>query len=200
MEVLEAASALKPRHDLPVDFCQQSNTLGLFTDGADNIWIVGKELVLYSEDRGTTWKNQFEATEPRIDLALSGSARPGGLAWMTVANFDIFVTKDYGQHWKRTLATDDINLDAISFYSDTNGCAAGNADVIYCSTDGGHTWEPRKVFSAIRTEENPYGANKGIRKFVFTAPGIAWALSWDGKLFKTEDDAHSFVAVVPVSR
>jgi photosystem II stability/assembly factor-like uncharacterized protein/sugar lactone lactonase YvrE len=186
---------LRVREDLPADFTQQSNALGVFGDGFGHLWIVGKELILHSADSGTTWENQYANAIPRIDMGVAGAALPGGHAWIAVANFEIYRTEDYGKHWTRALTTEDqgaINFQSISFFDARRGCAVGNSSFIYCTNDGGVTWSRNKAFENFQK-----GAPFFSKLLVFSSLR-GWA-SVNGGLFKTEDGGQSFREVLTSS-
>ena len=188
---LSSGKLLRVRSDLPVDFTGQSNTLGIFGDGTGHIWIVGKQLVLHSADKGRTWENQYENTDPHIDMGMSGSAVPGGRAWFAAANWEIYRTEDYGKHWVQSLSTADegnVNFDSVSFHSANGGCAVGNSAFIFCTRDGGLTWNRSKVFKTFLV------GSPESSKIVLFASGRGWAVV-AGTLYRTEDAGHSFVEV-----
>jgi photosystem II stability/assembly factor-like uncharacterized protein len=195
VQILNVGRILKVRGDLPVDFGQQSNTLGVFGDGTGHLWIVGKELILHSSDGGKTWENQFVNTNPKIDLGISGTALPGGHAWIAVANFDIYRTDDYGRHWTRALTTEDkgdINFQSISFENPLDGCAVGNSSFIYCTKDGGLSWFRSRAFNTY-----PNGSPFFSRLQLFSSSD-GWA-SVNGALYRTDDGGHSFAEVLTTS-
>ena len=179
---------LRVRTDVPVDFATQSNTLGIFGDGTGHIWIVGKQLVLHSADKGKTWENQYQNTAPHIDLGESGTAVPGGHAWFAAANWDIYRTDDYGKHWVRALTTakeGQINFDSVSFYDSTDGCAVSGSSFIYCTHDGGLTWSHSKVFDTYLIG-SPYSS-----KILLFPSQRGWT-AVAGELYKTDDGGKSF--------
>jgi photosystem II stability/assembly factor-like uncharacterized protein/sugar lactone lactonase YvrE len=194
-QMLNGGHTLRVRKDLPADFTQQSNTLGVFGDGTGHVWIVGKELILYSGDDGKTWENQYLNTTPKIDMGVSGTALPGGHAWIAVANFEIYRTEDYGKHWVKALTTVDeggINFQSVSFENLREGCAVGNSSFIYCTNDGGITWSRSRVFKTF-----PNGSPFFSKLQLFSAsPG--WA-SMNGALYKTENGGRSFTEVLTAS-
>jgi photosystem II stability/assembly factor-like uncharacterized protein len=186
---LPSGKPLRVRADLPVDFTTQSNTLGIFGDTTGHVWIVGKELVLHSADKGKTWENQYENTVPHIDMGVSGSAIPGGRAWFAAANWEIYRTEDYGKHWVRSLDAANegsVNFDSISFYNANNGCAVGNSAFVFCTRDGGVTWDRSKAFKTFLV-----GSPQSSKIELF-ASGRGWAVV-AGTLYKTEDGGQSFV-------
>jgi photosystem II stability/assembly factor-like uncharacterized protein/sugar lactone lactonase YvrE len=183
---------LRVRDDLPVDFTDQSNTLGIFGDGAGHVWIVGKELILHSADNGKTWQNQYQNTVPRVDMGISGAALTGGRAWIAVANWNIYRTEDYGEHWVRALTTAGINFDSISFSNANHGCAVGSSSLIYCTNDGGQTWSRARVFRTY-LKGSPFFS----KLYLFGSPR-GWA-SVGGVLYKTVDGGRSFAQVLPVA-
>jgi photosystem II stability/assembly factor-like uncharacterized protein len=185
---LGSGKALRVRTDLPADFTGQSSTLGIFGDGTGHMWIVGKELVLHSADKGKTWENQYENTVPNIDMGMAGSSVPGGKAWFTTANREIYRTADYGKHWVRSLdsAKEGVNFDSVSFYNASNGCALGNSAVAFCTSDGGLTWNRSKAFKTF-LEGSPDSS-----KIELFASGRGWAVV-AGALYRTEDSGQSFV-------
>lgn len=190
-QLLGKSGTLCVRDDLPVDLTENSsNALGIFGDGTGHLWIVGKEMILHSADNGKTWENQYSNSDHWIDLADSGFALPGGHAWITVANFEIFRTEDYGKHWQRALTTsnqDDVNFQSISFSSPEKGCALSNSAFIYCTRDGG-TWSKTKAFPNDTTDSGR------PRLFLFPS-SHGWA-SFNGALYKTMDEGQSFAQVL----
>jgi photosystem II stability/assembly factor-like uncharacterized protein/sugar lactone lactonase YvrE len=185
---LGSGKPLRVRTDLPADFTGQSNTLGIFGDGAGHMWIVGKQLVLHSADKGKTWENQYENTVPNIDMGMSGSAVRGGKAWFTAANWEIYRTEDYGKHWVRSLdaANEGVNFNSVSFYNANNGCAVGNSAFAFCTRDGGLTWSRSKAFKTFLV------GSPDSSKIELFASGRGWAVV-AGKLYRTEDAAQNFV-------
>ncbi len=191
----KGGALFRVREDLPVDFTEQSNTLGVFGDGTGHLWIVGKELILHSADNGETWENQYANSAPRIDLGMAGSALPGGHAWIAVANFEIYATGDYGKHWKRVLSTEaegSINFQSVSFSDVRTGCAVGNSSYIYCTNDGGVTWLRKKVFHHF-PNGSPYSSKLQLSNTLH-----GWA-TVNGAFFKTEDGGQSFTEVLTSS-
>jgi photosystem II stability/assembly factor-like uncharacterized protein len=181
---------LHVRDDLPIDFTQQSNTLGIVNGRDGHIWIVGKELVLHSVDKGKTWENQAPNAVPPLDLGIAGFAIPGGHAWIAVANFNIYRTDDYGKHWIRALTTSgkgEVNFDSISFMNTNDGCAVGNSSFIYCTRDGGRTWHKTKVFKTF-----PRSSQLRPWSKVFLFESLRGWASVNGSLYKTDDGGKSF--------
>src|SRR6185312_13992050 len=183
-----SGKSLRVRADLPADIAGQS-TLGIYGDGTGHVWIVGKHLVLHSADEGRTWENQYENTIPRIDLGMSGSAVPGGRAWFAAANWEVYRTEDYGNHWVRSLDTSSqgkVNLDSVSFYNANNGCAVGNSAFIFGTRDSGVTWNRSRVFRTFLV------GSPQSSKIVLFPSGRGWAFV-AGTLYKTEDAGQSFI-------
>jgi photosystem II stability/assembly factor-like uncharacterized protein len=188
---LSIGKPLRVRTDLPADFTGQSNTLGIFGDGTGHIWIVGKQLVLHSADKGRTWENQYENTAPHLDMGMSGSAVPGGRAWFAAANWEVYRTEDYGKHWVQSLNTaneGNVNFESVSFYHANSGCAVGDSAFIFCTRDGGLTWNRSKVFKTFLV------GSPESSKIVLFASGRGWAVV-AGILYRTEDGGQSFVEI-----
>ena len=111
---------------------------------------------------------------------------------MAVANYEIYRTEDFGKHWVRALTTineGDVNFDSISFVSEDEGCAVGNSSFIYCTGDGGKTWEKSRVFKDF-PQDSPFRS-----KIFLFGSGKGWA-SADGSLYRTEDRGGSFSEVL----
>lgn len=180
---LGRGKVLKERTDLPT----QLDTVGIFGDGTGHLWIVGKELVLHSADWGRTWENQYENTSPHIDLGESGDAVPGGRAWFAAANWDIYRTTDYGKHWERALESQNpiVNFTSLSFTSALDGCAVGNSDLIFCTSDGGINWKNKKVFKDFLVG-SPFQS-----KLKLFPSQRGWAIV-AGNLYRTEDSGNNF--------
>ena len=192
IQLSEKGQTLRIRHDLPADLSEESNALDVFGDGTGHLWIVGKELILHSADNGRTWENQYQNSIPPIDMGMSGTALPGGHAWMAVANFSIYQTDDYGRHWRRSLSTLDsdwMNFESISFQDQLHGCAIGRSASIYCTTDGGETWSSWRAFPNYQTN-GPFSS-----KLLMSRSGHGWA-SVGGALYKTEDGGQRFREVL----
>ncbi|HTC95466.1 MAG TPA: YCF48-related protein [Terriglobales bacterium] len=183
-------ATVQVRNDLPADFTRQSNALAVFGDGAQHVWIVGKELILHSANNGKTWENQYVNTSPRMDMAISGYALPGGHAWIAAADFDVYRTDDYGKHWDRTLTTTDhTNFSSISFSSLERGCAIGDSPWVYCTGDGGQTWSKTKAFPY-------YPEESATRSKIFLFPSANGWATINGGLYKTVDGGQSFREVL----
>ncbi|HWQ03647.1 MAG TPA: YCF48-related protein [Candidatus Nitrosotenuis sp.] len=194
-QILNGGKTLRTREDLPADFAAQSNALTVFGDRTGHLWIGGKELILHSADNGNTWENQYANTKPRFDMAVGGFALPGGHAWLAVANFEIYKTDDYGKHWVRVLSTSSlglVNFDAVSFSNPREGCAAGNSAYVYCTSDGGVSWNRTRVFTSYLN-----GTSRSSWLQLFPS-SHGWA-SVGGALYKTEDGGRSFTEILTSS-
>jgi len=195
IQLSDKGKTLRVRQDLPADLSAQSNALDVFGDGAGHLWIVGKELILHSADNGRTWENQFLNSVPRIDMAMSGTALPGGHAWMAVADFEVYKTDDYGKHWIRSLDTSDrgyVNFESVALQDPLHGCAVGSSSYVYCTEDGGETWSSSRQFPAY-LNGSPF-----FSKLLVFHSGQGWA-SIGGGLYKTEDGGKSFREVLTSS-
>ena len=191
----DGGRTIKVRKDLHVDN-EDHTTLGVFGDGTGHVWIVGLGLILHSADGGKTWENQAANVDLGMDIAMSGTALPGGHAWISAGPMDIFVTHDYGKHWISKLSTNDkgnIHFSSLSFFNALQGCAVGDSSFIYCTKDGGATWSRTKAFP---TYEN--GSLFSSKLFLF-ASAHGWA-SVNGALYKTEDGGNSFTEVLTSSQ
>jgi photosystem II stability/assembly factor-like uncharacterized protein len=189
-ELSDNGTKLNVRDDLPIDFTQQSNTIGIVNGRGGHLWIVGKELILHSADKGKHWENQAPNAVPPLDLGISGVAMPGGRAWIAVANYEIYRTEDYGKHWTRALTTSgqsEINFDSISFMNFNDGCAVGNSSFIYCTANGGRTWQRASVFRHF-----PQDSQLRPRSKVFLFKSLHGWASVNGTLYKTDDGGKSF--------
>jgi photosystem II stability/assembly factor-like uncharacterized protein/sugar lactone lactonase YvrE len=194
-QFLDGGRTTRPLRNLPVNLEGDSTSSGIFGDGSGHLWIVGKELILHSPDNGRTWENQNSNAVPEIDSGVSGAALPGGHAWIAVADFEIYMTDDYGKHWVRSLSTARekmMNFDSVSFSSLWQGCAVGNSSDIYCTEDAGLAWSRRKVFNTY-----PNGSPFRSKLLLFDS-SHGWA-SVNGALYKTEDGGRSFIEVLTSS-
>jgi len=191
-QLLGKNGTLRVRGDLPVDISTESPGFsGIFGDGTGHFWIVGKEMILHSPNRGETWEKQTASADHWIDSGVSGLALPGGHAWAVVANYELYRTVDYGKHWVRTNTTvdkADVNFESVSFVTPEKGCALGSSPFIYCTRDGGLTWSKTKVFPH-------YMADSTRAKLYLFSSLHGWA-SMNGALYQTLDGGQSFHEVL----
>jgi len=181
-ELVDGWRILRLRQDVPIQY----GTARVFGDGAGNLWIIGKLTIAHSHDAGKTWQDQASISNPRIDLGYAGTSVAGGYAWLTDPE-DIFRTTDYGKSWTRIWKQRDpwTNFTGIAFMNQSDGCAVGDSSSIYCTHDGGTTWESAKVFDRI-----PGGMPYTSSLFLFNSLR-GWAVV-NQELYKTLDGGRSF--------
>jgi photosystem II stability/assembly factor-like uncharacterized protein len=162
----------------PRDISVNENLYGVQIDGAQ-AWIVGYYgTLLYSADRGVTWREQ---TSP-VRNALFGIRYLGNdKAWINGSHGLLLRTLDGGKSW-RAVPTDTSEHLLGSFWLDeTHGWIAGSRGVTARTQDGGNSWQKTIVpgdftFSAVW----------------FTNPLRGWLAGEFGVIFQTQDGGKSW--------
>jgi photosystem II stability/assembly factor-like uncharacterized protein/sugar lactone lactonase YvrE len=193
LQLLDGGRTVRVRTD--VAHLSGKAAFAVFGDGTGHIWIAGDGFILHSLDGGKKWKKQSPTPNPTEFTTWSGTALPGGHAWVTIAS-EIYRTDDYGQHWTRALATSGagkVDFERISFLNLRKGCALGNSELIYCTTDGGSTWSESSVFHEV-----PTSSSSPFPRLQLFESSHGWA-SVDGALYKTEDGGRTFAEVLTKS-
>jgi photosystem II stability/assembly factor-like uncharacterized protein len=165
------------------------NALAVFGDQQKHIWIVGKELLLHSADKGDHWENQFGNLNKPFDMATGGVALPAGVAWIG-SDSGTYQTTDFGLHWTRV--NDQRDVDSLSFINIHEGCSVGAQTEVSCSQDGGLTFH-----NGIGLVPDEHGLQLTSRIQMF-ADQQGWA-ELNGVLYKTEDNGRSFAPVLGVN-
>ena len=116
-------------------------------------WIVGSRgTLLTTEDGGRTWTSSKRITQDTIrDIYFSDAANGWLLcegsvyaAGNSVAY--LMVTEDGGATWVRKDAFQGRDRVVRMFFLNSKlGCAAGEGGVVWCTGDGGRTWQKRQL-------------------------------------------------------
>ncbi len=179
---------------------REDATTSIFGDrNSGKVWIVGKETIAYSGDRGTTWQTQFARGSlpsrfAELDL-YSGQMFPDGHGW-AVGNRTrgiILSTADYGVNWRVSLQNVEGDFKSVSFWDEDHGCVGGAYGIILCTFDGGMNWMPRTVLprsSGERLNVNDVGDITGL---VTPGPTKWWAIGNVGFLFQSNDGGATWV-------
>jgi photosystem II stability/assembly factor-like uncharacterized protein len=159
------------------------------------LWIVGDEgTVLHTSDDGKSWDNQ---ALPQKDGNITDLASVFFLdpqeGWIGGLDGLLFHTKDGGRHWEKqdTPVSKGAEIFAISFCSNIEGWAVGSEYInntykplLFHTKNGGRIWQ-LQVF-------NPEVPLTDVQAL---SNGRAWAIGWDGSIFRTIDYGQTWAAV-----
>lgn len=115
-------------------------------------WVVGSEtggygLIYHTEDSGTTWTRQGNASQIPTSALNDVAAVNENTAWVVGTPSDgyavIVKTTDGGENWVRQGSTDNlpnIELDGVDAFDGQTAWVAGDSGTVLKTTDGGATW------------------------------------------------------------
>ena len=161
----------------------------------DRIFGVGVHgIIVYSDDKGDTWK---QATEVPFTKTLTDISCPSqNNCWATGHDATILHSFDGGETWK--VQYQDTEFDApllsIHMYDDNEGVALGAFALSLRTSNGGTTWD----YLFIDDDEfqphlnYTYGDNQGWRK---SAKDEGYAVGELGKYYVTDDRGLNWLAI-----
>ncbi len=115
-------------------------------------WAVGQEnggyaLIYHTENSGTTWTRQGDASQIPTSSLSDVAAVDENIAWAVGDPSDgyavILKTTDGGENWTRTGSEVDlpnIELDGVDAFDAQTAWVAGDSGAVLKTTDGGATW------------------------------------------------------------
>ncbi len=173
----------------------------ILSDSGKTILVLGHNLSLASADHGASW--QFLASRECYiiryrDLGLWSGALLRDGHWLAVGNGRgplVVSTSDYGEHW--SVATDQLPphfLTDVSFDDANHGCAVGNLPYLFCTSDGGATWNKGTTLPAPKPNPDPkIPFNPGVyMKIVLLPSGMGWVLTEGGYVYQTKDSGQTW--------
>jgi photosystem II stability/assembly factor-like uncharacterized protein len=141
--------------------------------------LVGSPDVYFTQDAGTTWTmSSFKAAcvDAQIASGLhdvrSGAFFGSATGWLSLQNGAVLQTADAGATYCQ-IGKSLTGLSQMYFLSDSAGWGRNDAGVLYQTLDSGATWAPART---------PFR----LRVFSVITNGIAWALAYDGAVYKIE--------------
>lgn len=173
---------------------RHGNPYGLCTGKGAGVWIYGDGFVLNSKDGGKTWVNPIDLRQLRANPEAfninDGYFSPSGKGYLVGQDSDgvILSSSDFGRHWSKSLESESAgNFWAISFWTGENGCAVGYPNYLYCTSDGGATWNSRNTLPLATS-----GQASSFRRLVMLKSERGWALRDGGYLYETLDGGQTW--------
>jgi photosystem II stability/assembly factor-like uncharacterized protein len=137
--------------------------------------------LLYSGDRGKSWRKQITNTEEHL---LGLHFLNNRLGWAVGSRGIVLRTENGGATWLSASVGEDVILNDVSFIEPKRGWAVGEFGRIYHSRDGGRSWTKQK--SPIEVSFIS-GESRNLFRLLFGAANDAWAFGLDGVIVKTRD-------------
>jgi photosystem II stability/assembly factor-like uncharacterized protein len=180
--------------------CLPDLARGIYADRAGRVWIFGNYFILSSSDKGRTWKEQLKSSRllnKRPALVLeSGLVFENGIGWAAGENATgtILSTSDFGNQWKVAVESDQLTtFMTFSFWDQERGCAVGTSPLLFCTADGGQTWNRKDVLPKPSGMQSPFFA-----KLILLKSGRGWVLRTGGYLYETLDGGQTWREVDPL--
>src|SRR5688572_3889489 len=120
--------------------------------------------VLFSDDRGGTWKQAEKVPTRALLTAVCFADAQRGIA---VGHDEvIIVTADAGNTWEKVHYAPDAQQPLLDVWcGDGRAIAVGAYSSYYTSEDGGRTWAPRRFEAAALTPSEPAAASTGESEY-----------------------------------
>lgn len=162
---------------------------GVYANNDGRVWIFGNYFILSSSDNGKTWKDQMKSsgllTKRPVLILESGIGFENGAGWAAGQNATgtILSTHDFGDHWKVALESEALTtFMALSFSDREHGCAVGTSPLLFCTADGGQTWNQKDVLPKRLGTQSVF-----FDKVIILKNGRGWVLRRGGYLYETRD-------------
>lgn len=128
--------------------------------------VVGdKGLVMFSDDKGQTWKRQTKSkNEQLFNLYSVAFTSDGSRGWVVGDGGAIFRTDDRGKTWTPQENKQPAALLKVAVIDANKACAVGEHGVVLCTADGGTTWKLSKFEDFVFFD------------IAFTDPNNGWAV------------------------
>lgn len=115
--------------------CGGSTSMSVFCLDPDNVWLLGRSVVYYSNDLGGFWQKQIEIIKPSFQSVFFIDSERG---W-SLGLGELMNTQNGGLDWE--VVNDTISGYDIQFTDDLHGWIAGHYGLIYYTDNGGANWE-----------------------------------------------------------
>ncbi len=145
-------------------------------------WAVGNNgTILYTSDRGETWKQMKRPTESDLNEVQFANSRVGYIAGMTEWGYEILRTIDGGQNWQKVYEEPKGGyVFQIALLGERVAVAAINDTYLLRTEDGGVTWRPID------------SARPGAASVVFTSDGTGWVVGRKGSFYRSIDRGRTW--------
>jgi photosystem II stability/assembly factor-like uncharacterized protein len=162
------------------------------------IWLVGSDSILYSHNSGKSWKPQVKRNTLREASTFNaGQALGNGTAFVVGAatGGTIYRTTDHGLHWDLVAGSPEARwFTDVYFWDSGHGCAVGASRTLFCTSDGGNTWEGRQVLPKSR--EDMAFMDNVFTRIAFSENGAhGWVVASGGFLFHSDDNGNTWHAL-----
>jgi photosystem II stability/assembly factor-like uncharacterized protein len=168
--------------------------LGVYASRAVGVWVYGAGFVLHSGDEGMTWERppgiMSLGIKPDSFWISSAFFLDSGRGWLAGngPDWSLLVTNDLGRHWRRAAGSwGGAALLDVWFSDPQHGCAAGASTTLFCTADGGSTWDARNVLPAREEGQADF-----FTKVVMLGSGRGWVLRAGGFLYETTDGGQTW--------
>lgn len=134
--------------------------------------------ILFSNDNGFTWMQQYETTEHILEKIHFNDTLHG----FVVGSGGIVLKTDTGGMSWNTTTTENVLLKSIFFLNDTIGWIAGEQSTVLNTIDGGNNWNIQQELPVYAT----------INSIYFIDDQTGWLGGNVGRLFSTNDGGVSW--------
>lgn len=150
------------------------------------VFAVGENLIIYSEDGGTTWKEVEQKFETRFfDITFVNDSV--GVA--VGENGDIYRSSDGGKRWSKVISVTNTNLKSIISLSENQLLIVGEKGTLLSSDTLGILWKKISLNTNFNFEE-----------IFFVDQNIGFIAAEAGTIFKTSDKGISWEKIqIPTS-
>jgi photosystem II stability/assembly factor-like uncharacterized protein len=152
-----------------------------------DLWIVARKGIAYSENNGADWK--LLQTSPGVDInsAVVGHDKSFFLTGGTTG-FGVLYRTKRGESFEEVFRSDAAYAFwRVDFADERVGCLVGSPNILYCTADGGRSWQRKTSLPAPLGDQS----NTFINVRVFSTKRI-WILRAGGFLYESLDSGDTW--------